>query len=501
MKILISTGMFPPDIGGPATYSYIVADQLPRYGIVVDVMSFGQVRHIPKIFRHSVYTLKLLWHGRTADVFFAQDTVSVGLPIIVAGFILGKTVIVRVPGDYAWEQSGRYGVVDSMQEFQKKKYGFKIELLRSIQKFVLNQADRVITPSHSFSDIVRQWVTDQNKVHTIYNGINGDELKNIRTESFRPKTIISAGRLVSGKGFAQLIGYMKGLAGWKLEIAGDGPERVRLEKQIQEMGYQDQVTLLGPLLRTELMQRVANSEIFVLNTHFETFSFQILEALALGTPVIAPRVGSIPELIVHGQNGFLYEPGDESAFIKAVQQISSDAALRTSLSEAGKNKSALFSSTATVEKIKVLIQESMRSTSTFKVRKIRIAKLLRYLFSGGTAAVTDLILLYVFTDVFGLWYVISSVFAFLFAFAVSFLLQKFFTFQDHATGGMRGQALVYLLVTSFNLGLNTGIVFLLVHYAGFHYIFAQIVASIILAVESFIVYGLFIFKTKHPKNS
>jgi glycosyltransferase involved in cell wall biosynthesis/putative flippase GtrA len=501
MKILISTGMFPPDIGGPATYSQFMADRLPQQGIAVDVVSFGQVRHIPKLFRHGVYFLKLIWHGRAADVFFAQDAVSVGLPTIVAGFILGKMVIVRIPGDYAWEQSGRSGVVDSMQEFQKKRYDFKVELLRIVQKFVLNQADRVITPSHAFGEIVRQWVKDPSKVHTIHNGIDSDELKKYRTTTFQPKTLISAGRLVAGKGFAQLIGYMKKLDGWKLEIVGDGPEKVHLENIIKEHGLQDRVTLTGAVPRLELARRIEGSHIFVLNTQFETFSFQIVEALAVGTPVIAPRVGSIPELIVDGQNGILYELNDEAAFVKAVQRISADPQLRKSMSEAGKIKADLFSIVSTVEKVKALLLEMTTSISSFKAKKIRVAKLLRYLFSGGTAAFTDLALLYVFTDVFGMWYVLSSILAFIISFGVSFILQKFFTFQDHGTDGVRGQALVYLLVTSFNLGLNTALVFALVHYAGFHYMFAQILASIIIAVESFVVYGLFIFKPKHQKHS
>ncbi len=500
MKILISTGMFPPDIGGPATYSQFIADRLPQYGLAVDVVSFGQVRHIPKLFRHTAYFLKLIWHGRAADVFFAQDAVSVGLPTIIAGFILGKTVIIRIPGDYAWEQSGRYGITDSMQEFQKKKYGFAVELLRTIQRFVLNQADRVIVPSHAFGEIVRQWVKDPSTVRTIYNGIDGVELQNVTGHTVRPQTLMSAGRLVSGKGFAQLVGYMKKLDGWKLEIAGDGPERSNLEKMIHEQGVEDRVILLGAMSRLELIQKIATSEIFVLNTHFETFSFQIVEALAVGTPVIAPKVGSIPELIEDGKNGFLYPLHDEAAFIQAVRRISADIQLRKSMGEAGKTKAALFSVVATIEKVKALIQESIRSVSTHKTKKVRIAKILRYLFSGGTAAVTDLTLLYIFTDVFGIWYILSSVLAFLVAFAVSFILQKFFTFQDHAMDGVRGQALVYLLVTSFNLGLNTALVFAFVHYAGFHYLFAQILASIIIAVESFVVYGLFIFKPKHSKH-
>ncbi|MCX6715947.1 MAG: hypothetical protein NT077_02940, partial [Candidatus Taylorbacteria bacterium] len=123
MKILVATSSYPPEIGGPSTYSYLLAERLPRMGIDVDILSFGKVRHMPKVIRHVAYALMLLWHARKADVVFAQDAVSVGLPTILSSFILGKQFMVRVPGDYAWEQSKHFGANDSMEDFQKKRYG------------------------------------------------------------------------------------------------------------------------------------------------------------------------------------------------------------------------------------------------------------------------------------------------------------------------------------------------------------------------------------------
>lgn len=120
-------------------------------------------------------------------------------------------------------------------------------------------------------------------------------------------------------------------------------------------------------------------------------------------------------------------------------------------------------------------------------------KLVRYIISGGTAAVVDLSLLYLFTDIFGIWYIISAIIAFMFAFLVSFSLQKYWTFKDHSAENIRVQVTKYFLVTSTNLGLNTLGIFLFVHYGNLHYILAQIVVSLIVAVESYIVYH-YIFK-------
>ncbi len=501
MKILIATGLFPPDIGGPATYSKLLADELPKKGVAVDVRSFGDVRHLPPIIRHIAYAGSLIWHARTADVIFAQDVFSVGVPAMFAAHLLGKVFMVRVPGDYSWEQAHRFGVTDGMEEFQTKRYGFRVELMRKIQRLVVWQADQIIVPSRRFSDVVRSWLkSNQDKVTTIYNGVDIAEIQRLSGGvTYQPKTIISAGRLVPGKGFGMLVRAMKKLPGWRLEIAGDGPEKAALETAITEAGVGDQVVLAGRIGRDELVKRIAASELFVLNTAFETFSFQVVEAMAAGTPVIATKVGSLPELIDDGMNGTLITPDDEGAFLAAVQGISSDKTKRDRLVSEAKKKSTMFSIDSTVGSVKETAVQICSTGSKLLKRRQLIAKLVRYLFSGGMAAVTDLVLLYVFTDVFGMWYVLSSILAFLIAFFVSFILQKFFTYQDHGTDGLRGQAIIYLTVTSANLALNTLFVYLLVQYMSLHYIPAQIVASIIVAIESYVLYGMFIFKTKAPK--
>lgn len=121
-------------------------------------------------------------------------------------------------------------------------------------------------------------------------------------------------------------------------------------------------------------------------------------------------------------------------------------------------------------------------------------RVFRFLLSGGIALSTDLVLLYLFTDIFGIWYLASAVTAFILSFIVSFALQKFWTFGDSSRDGLNTQMSVYFFVAVINLALNTLLVFVFVEQAGIYYIFAQIVASALIAVESFFVYQHFIFK-------
>ena len=90
MKILIATGIYPPSVGGPATYSKILRDELPKRGVEVSVLSFDEVRHFPKGVSHVSYFLKIISRGWGVDVIFAQDPVSVGLPAFFAALLMGK---------------------------------------------------------------------------------------------------------------------------------------------------------------------------------------------------------------------------------------------------------------------------------------------------------------------------------------------------------------------------------------------------------------------------
>lgn len=121
-------------------------------------------------------------------------------------------------------------------------------------------------------------------------------------------------------------------------------------------------------------------------------------------------------------------------------------------------------------------------------------RILRFLISGGISLGTDLVLLYIFTDIFGIWYLVSAVAAFILAFFVSFTLHKFWTFGDHSRDGIHMQMGTYFLVAAANLGLNTMLVFAFVEWAGVHYLLAQIVASALIAIESFFIYQRFIFR-------
>ncbi|MCR4281293.1 MAG: GtrA family protein [Candidatus Kaiserbacteria bacterium] len=134
----------------------------------------------------------------------------------------------------------------------------------------------------------------------------------------------------------------------------------------------------------------------------------------------------------------------------------------------------------------------MIDTALQLVRKHQ--QIFRYLIAGGLAFAVNIIVLYVLTDVLHVYYLFSTVAAFLVSFLVSFTLQKFWTFQDNSRDQLHLQLPLYLTMQVVNLGLNTALMYALVEYLHIWYILSQTIITTILAVIVYIINKKYIFK-------
>lgn len=352
LKVLVCTGIFPPDIGGPATYSKLLLDELPKRGVEVEVLSFGLVRHLPKVFRHLVYFSKALSAGRKADIVFAQDPASVGLPSLLAAKVLGKKFVLKIVGDYAWEQyqqSQKSGQIKlkNLEEFQDGKFGFKTELRRKVQKFVAKKAARIIVPSRYLKNIVLRWGVNDDKIKIVYNSFEApksfvskeEARKNLNLSG---AVLVSAGRLVPWKGFGALIEIMPDLAkeirDLRLCIIGSGPESQNLKSQISNLKIDESVFLIGQVSHEKALNYLAAGDVFLLNTGYEGFSHLLLEAMAVGIPIITTSVGGNVELIESGKNGLLAEYNNKNEIKKAILELFGNQGLKDNMVSSGKEK-------------------------------------------------------------------------------------------------------------------------------------------------------------------
>lgn len=383
MKILICTGIYPPDGGGPATYSKLLFDELPKRGMEVNVLSFGEVRSLPKILRHGVYFFKALKRAKKADIIYAQDPVSVGLPAMLAAKILRKKFILKVVGDYAWEQfQNKISKIKSknenlkfitLEEFQDEKFDFITELRRKIQKYVAKKAEKIIVPSQYLKNIILKWGISEEKIKVIYNAFDAPVLKTTK-EELRKKldlsgtVLISPGRLVPWKGFGVLIEIMpeiiKAIPDANLYIIGSGPEEQNLKSKIpaspagkSNLKIENSVFLMGQVAHDKVLEYFKAGDIFVLNTGYEGFSHFLLEAMAMQIPIITTNVGGNVELIENGKEGILIEYNNKEELKKKIIELVKDDALRNRLLERAKIKVAELNQERMLdETIKILKQ-------------------------------------------------------------------------------------------------------------------------------------------------
>ena len=122
-------------------------------------------------------------------------------------------------------------------------------------------------------------------------------------------------------------------------------------------------------------------------------------------------------------------------------------------------------------------------------------KIFRYLVSGGMATATNLFFLFIFANIVGIWYITSEIMAYIISYVVSFTMQKYWTFNDGSKDKIKSQAIIYTIVTTANLGLNALILYVLVQYGHLNHLIGQVIASAIIAVESYFIYKV-LFRPK-----
>ena len=332
MKILIATGIYPPQIGGPATYSKLLYDELPERGISVEVASFGEFIDRPWGVRHLLYFISLIQRASDVDIVYAQDPVSVGLPALIASQIRGKKFVVKIVGDYAWEQGRqRFGITDTLDVFQQKTFGIRIALLRMVQRFVVNQAEHVVVPSEYMKTVVSNW-TSARKISVIYSGVEMP----VPTKVSRPEGffVVTIARPVPWKGLEGLKRVVAREKKWHLMIVNDLPYE-------QAMGY------------------VQAADVFVINSTYEGLSHALIEAMMLGTPVVATRVGGNPELVRDTIDGLLIEPNNDEELHAALYSIALDKTGARARVEAARIRARGFTIEHSLMQLRPLLSSTM----------------------------------------------------------------------------------------------------------------------------------------------
>jgi glycosyltransferase involved in cell wall biosynthesis/4-amino-4-deoxy-L-arabinose transferase-like glycosyltransferase len=313
MRIFLATGIYPPESGGPATYTAGLASAFRAQGHTVEVLAYGNpdlkdpgVTRVSRtggaIIRYVRYAWQAFRLARRSDVVYAQGPVSEGLPTMIGAWFAGRSVTMKVVGDYAWEMAMQRGEKDLLDPFLTKRHGGVIGWYERIERWTARRAYRVIVPSRYLKTVVERWGVPNERIQIIVNANEPMPETRGRTAERRALgvedrvVILTAVRAVPWKGVAELMASLKDLPpSHLLVVAGDGPMFDDWSLLAEKLGVQDRVRMLGRIDRATLAKWYEAADAFALNSGYEGYPHVVAEAASFGVPCFVSDQGGNPE--------------------------------------------------------------------------------------------------------------------------------------------------------------------------------------------------------------
>lgn len=349
MRIVLATPVYPPEIGGPATYTKELAARLKGEHKIVVVAYASTSELIPGIELHVAskrrpmpvrllkFTLDLYRFSRGADVIYVQNAMAAGLPAVIVGMFRKIPVVLKFVGDEAWERASQERRTKKrLEEFlENPDGGFGATVRMIIQGFVLRHANIVTTPSSYLRDaIVRTYRIKNDRAVVNYNA-SEKEAGAPFSATLVPHQVVTTARLVEWKG---LDGIIRAVALLKKKypdvqavIAGDGPEEEKLKALASELGIADSIKFTGRISRAETWHLRKSSEVYVLNSTYEGLPHTALTSFAARIPMVATDIPGTNEAVYNEISGLLVPAGDDRALADAIARLFDDPALRSKL--------------------------------------------------------------------------------------------------------------------------------------------------------------------------
>jgi glycosyltransferase involved in cell wall biosynthesis len=346
--VVVVSGIWPPDPGGPASHAPALADFLAERGHGVVVVTTADDEPAPRAYpvrwaarrsplRHARAALLVRGAARRADVVYATSMVR---RAAVGARLARRPLVVKLVSDEVFERAAREGrYAGTLDGFQREGGGPRTRFLRATRDRALRGARHVFCPSSYLRDVALRWGLDPDRVSVLPNpapevpplpgrdalraelGLDGDAL-------------VFAGRLGPQKALGVLLEALAGVPDVSLAVAGEGPERAALEARTRELGLGGRVAFLGAVPRGQVLRLFRAADASVLPSAWENFPHTVVEALAVGCPVIATAVGGVPEVVRDNENGLLVPPGDPAALGAAIARFFADPDLRARLAAA-----------------------------------------------------------------------------------------------------------------------------------------------------------------------
>ncbi len=302
MNIVLATGIYPPTIGGPATYSAALARELSARGVFVTVVTYGNPKETPtgerwRVLRVSKsggpfvrwvrYARMLKREGAGTDAVIAFSSVSAGVPLILSR-LRGPKKILRLGGDFFWERATDHGSLQTLQEWYERA-GF----WKRCMAWILRHFNGIV-----FSTRFQEALYEAKYLHlprhtVIENALppraqRSGSMQMLRTSGMQGKHLrmLFLGRFVGFKNLPTLVAAMRDLPDFKLSLVGEGPMGPALRAQVRSLGVEDRVKFFPPVQGAEKERVFAEHDLLILPSLTELSPNTALEARAHGLPVL-----------------------------------------------------------------------------------------------------------------------------------------------------------------------------------------------------------------------
>tara|TARA_Y100000817_G_scaffold51425_1_gene37187 strand:+ start:1478 stop:2590 length:1113 start_codon:yes stop_codon:yes gene_type:complete len=349
VNILITTGIYPPDVGGPARFVPLIAEKLSNKNNV-KVITLSQdlsildkpdyqvvriLRRQNKFIRFFKTVFQIVKFGRKSDVIFIN---GLWLETYIANLFIRKNTIRKIVGDPVWEKYySKYKVIEEFDEFQSKKYNISIELYKFLRNVSIKSVNTIIVPSNHLSNFIKNIGFSGNLIQ-----INNGTKKSTDIEKiYDENNFLIVSRLVRHKNIDLIIRSFNDLKkqnslDFKLNIIGEGPEYKKIKNLIEQFNLSDSISLVGSKFGNELEEYYKNSNYFLQMSSYEGMPHSILEAMNHKLIVIASKHGGNYELIGNNDFGYIVESLETGHITDSIKNAIYDNQNQT-LASKGKN--------------------------------------------------------------------------------------------------------------------------------------------------------------------
>jgi glycosyltransferase involved in cell wall biosynthesis len=317
------------------------------------------LRRQPIPFRVARTVQRIAAGARRADVVFSTGLL---FESVIGATLARRPVVAKIVGDEVWERavSRRWTSLD-LEPFQDAVGDARIRLGRLLRASSLRRVSRLVVPSAYTSRMVARWAAPPlPPMDVIYNAMETPAAgapPPWLASCARPR-LVMAGRLIPLKRIDGVIRMLETLPSGTLIIIGDGPLAPALRAMARTGGLERRVHFAGAVSQADVLAVMRESDVLVLNSTTENCPHVLLEAMSVGLPVVATRVGGVPELVEDGRTGWLVDADRPDDLARRTRQALEDTPWRATVPAAAAAATARFSWRGHVEKLDAVLRQA-----------------------------------------------------------------------------------------------------------------------------------------------